>query len=233
MQISTRSLPQATDGARTICPYAMRTPIINGQLSAEEWLIASILHFDKPTPAFEPLQAAAERTGVAATLLAVYRYDWQGNTEREGGVHLWRPDGSPATIDQPKEGAGPWYSYERVEWHQGQLSEVQRSGIDVILGRYCGDEQSRRTWSRVGLDRMSEALKLMRAEGRAYPLVGMMLDTAALREIDFDGYVGLETYCSAGGVAPSRGLFHDPCPDGDAFVRAGLAFLKKALQDAG
>jgi len=56
---------------------------------------------------------------------------------------------------------------------------------------------------------------------------------AALKEIGFDGYVGLETYCSAGGLAPSRGLFHDPCPDGDAFVREGLAFLKKALQDAG
>jgi D-psicose/D-tagatose/L-ribulose 3-epimerase len=50
---------------------------------------------------------------------------------------------------------------------------------------------------------------------------------AALREIKFDGYLGLESYNSGpDGLAASRGLFNDPCPDGDAFVKSGLAFLR-------
>lgn len=54
---------------------------------------------------------------------------------------------------------------------------------------------------------------------------------SALAEIGFDGYVGLESYFSGpGGQAVARGLFHNPCPDGDAFVRQGLAFLRKTLQ---
>lgn len=52
----------------------------------------------------------------------------------------------------------------------------------------------------------------------------------ALAEIDFCGYVGLESYNSGpGGLAQRRGLFGDPCPDGDVFVRQGLAFLRELL----
>ena len=46
-------------------------------------------------------------------------------------------------------------------------------------------------------------------------------------ERGFDGYVILETYNSSlGDFAFSRGMFHNVCPDGDAFVREGLRFLK-------
>jgi len=52
----------------------------------------------------------------------------------------------------------------------------------------------------------------------------------ALREIGFDGYVCLETYNSGlNGFAASRGLFGDPCPDGDEFVRVGLGFVRRVL----
>ena len=50
---------------------------------------------------------------------------------------------------------------------------------------------------------------------------------AALAEIGFDGYMGMETYNSSlGNFALERGMFHDPCPDGTAFVRQGLDFLR-------
>jgi D-psicose/D-tagatose/L-ribulose 3-epimerase len=50
---------------------------------------------------------------------------------------------------------------------------------------------------------------------------------AALAEIGFDGYMGMETYNSSlGDFAFARGMFHDPCPDGAAFVRQGLEFLR-------
>jgi D-psicose/D-tagatose/L-ribulose 3-epimerase len=50
---------------------------------------------------------------------------------------------------------------------------------------------------------------------------------AALAEIGFDGYIGLETYNSSlGDFACERGMFHDVCPDGREFVERGVAFLK-------
>jgi D-psicose/D-tagatose/L-ribulose 3-epimerase len=50
---------------------------------------------------------------------------------------------------------------------------------------------------------------------------------AALRETAFDGYLILETYNSAlGDFARRRGMFHDVCPDGAAFVKRGFAFLR-------
>lgn len=52
----------------------------------------------------------------------------------------------------------------------------------------------------------------------------------ALQEIGFDGYVGMESYTSGPErLAERRGLFSDICPDGDAFARRGLAFLKGCM----
>lgn len=53
---------------------------------------------------------------------------------------------------------------------------------------------------------------------------------AALRELAFDGYVLMESYNSSlGDFAYRRGMFHNVCPDGEAFVRAGLQFLRDQL----
>lgn len=54
---------------------------------------------------------------------------------------------------------------------------------------------------------------------------------AALKEIHFDGFMLFETYNSGigsppGAFARSRGMFHNPCPDGRRFVEQGLRFLK-------
>ena len=57
---------------------------------------------------------------------------------------------------------------------------------------------------------------------------------AALKAIDFDGILMLETYNSSIGTPPGafahqRGMFHNVCPDGAAFIRQALAFLKAVL----
>lgn len=53
---------------------------------------------------------------------------------------------------------------------------------------------------------------------------------AALDDIRFDGYLILETYnTSLGDFAVRRGIFHDLCPDGAAFTRAGFAFIRAQL----
>jgi D-psicose/D-tagatose/L-ribulose 3-epimerase len=49
----------------------------------------------------------------------------------------------------------------------------------------------------------------------------------ALAQIGYDGYIGLEAYNSSlGDFAFERGMFHNVCPDGAAFVREGLRFLR-------
>lgn len=58
-------------------------------------------------------------------------------------------------------------------------------------------------------------------------LVPWITVAQALKAIRFDGYVAMESYHSD--FAPARGLFLDPCPDGDVFVREGLRFLKPLL----
>jgi len=56
---------------------------------------------------------------------------------------------------------------------------------------------------------------------------------SGLREVGFDGYVIMEAYNSTvPGFAWQRAMFHDVCPDGSAFVRQGLAFLKSGLLDS-
>jgi D-psicose/D-tagatose/L-ribulose 3-epimerase len=55
---------------------------------------------------------------------------------------------------------------------------------------------------------------------------------STLREINFDGYMLFESYNSSlGDFAYSRGMFHNVCPDGEAFVRQGLAFLRTGLSE--
>ncbi len=52
----------------------------------------------------------------------------------------------------------------------------------------------------------------------------------ALHATGFDGYVILETYNSAlGDFAFRRGMFHNVCPDGEDFIRQGLAFVRAGL----
>jgi D-psicose/D-tagatose/L-ribulose 3-epimerase len=53
---------------------------------------------------------------------------------------------------------------------------------------------------------------------------------STLREIDFDGFILMEAYNSgAGDFAVRRGMFHNVCPDGEAFVQMGLRFLTEGI----
>lgn len=51
---------------------------------------------------------------------------------------------------------------------------------------------------------------------------------AALRRIDFDGYLMLEAYNSSiGDFAYRRGMFHNVCPDPEDYIRRGHRFLRE------
>ena len=87
----------------------------------------------------------------------------------------------------PWEGLGPWFSYDRTQWHKNQLPLLRACGVDVLLPVYRGDTASRAAYAIKGLDCLSQALKELRQEreqphirGRDYPLVGMYFDTGSV-----------------------------------------------------
>jgi len=54
----------------------------------------------------------------------------------------------------------------------------------------------------------------------------------ALHALTFDGYIMFESYnSSAGDFAVQRGMFHNVCPDSDAFVTQGLRFMQHVLAE--
>jgi len=56
---------------------------------------------------------------------------------------------------------------------------------------------------------------------------------SALKEVGFNGYMALEGYNSGiGDFAFERGMFHNVCPDGAAFVRKGIGFLRMMEEQA-
>jgi D-psicose/D-tagatose/L-ribulose 3-epimerase len=53
----------------------------------------------------------------------------------------------------------------------------------------------------------------------------------ALRDLSFDGYIVMEAYNSSiPGFAHQRTMFHNVCPDAEAFIRHGLCFLKQGMK---
>ena len=57
-----------------------------------------------------------------------------------------------------------------------------------------------------------------------WPAIMSALAQTSAQHILFESYNS-----SIGGFAPGRGMFHNVCPDGDAFVRQGMAFLRQFI----
>jgi len=102
-------------------------------------------------------------------VLAVYRVDYNADGRKGVSQNVWGPNGATLLADQPINGAGPWFSGLRPQWHRQQLSDLRRAGIDVALLRTRADDPL------LGreLDALVEALKELKAAGGDYPLVGV------------------------------------------------------------
>jgi hypothetical protein len=94
-------------------------------------------------------------------------------------------DGSSAMSVHPWEGIGPWFSFDRVQWHRDQLGSLRGAGVDVILPVYAGAGEDRTAYAIRGLDALIQAMREMRADRtggreRFPPRVGLYLETQAL-----------------------------------------------------
>lgn len=153
--------------------YVVRSPLIDGVINDKEWHQNTSFAIDLPMPAGFAYEA---KFPVQRTVLAKYLYWYQGDPRKATPVTPFkRADGSPMA-DLPARGIGPWFSYDRVQWHKEELLSMADTGIGIVLPDYLGAGAG----ADKGLDCMVAALTEMRNEGKTFPMVGMYLDAAAL-----------------------------------------------------
>lgn len=168
------------DGAIVSRKVVSRAPVIDGTISPREW--NTDLSFQLVRPQAIPLPPEKQKYIMEKLSLTPYHYRYQANPHKEGfaGGVFHGCDGSTMLTDQPLKGTGPWFSYDQVQWHKDELSGVRDANIDVVLPVYFGSSSGRQSHAVKGLDCMVQALKELKAEGKDYPLVGMLFDTQAM-----------------------------------------------------
>lgn len=138
-----------------------------------------------PSANTEPLTLPARQPqAVAPLVFALYDFRFQGDTRKTIPAQgVTNSSGGTLTAFHPSNGAGPWFSYDRADWHRTHLYEARSSGIDVVLPLYKADPQSLELHSRKGLLAMVTALEYMRGQGQDYPQIGLYLDTTSMTDV--------------------------------------------------
>lgn len=156
--------------------YVARMPLVDGQIRLNEYNKNTSFQF--PLPIEAPKRSLHQ---LQKMLLTYYFYWYQGDPRKAAPFsHVRAQDGRSELTDQPVRSPGPWFSYDRIEWHKEELTDIKRAGIDIILPVYWGDPVNHAWFAAKGLDCMVEALRELKAEKKPYPLVGMFFDTTAM-----------------------------------------------------
>lgn len=104
-------------------------------------------------------------------VMAVYRVDYNADGRKAAQQNVWDASGASLLVDQPINGAGPWFSCLRPQWHRQQLTDLRRAGIDVVLVR----GQKNDPLLGRELDALVQALQELKARKLDFPLVGVDL----------------------------------------------------------
>lgn len=156
--------------------YIARMPLIDGQVRPKEW--NSSTSFELPLPIETPKMPPHQIQKMALTH---YFYWYQADPRKSAPCAFVRSDdGMLALSNTPIAGAGPWFTYDRVQLHKAEFTDMKRAGVDVFLPVYRGDAANRAGYAAKGLDVITEALFEMKSEKKPYPLVGMFFDTSAM-----------------------------------------------------
>ena len=166
--------------AGTAPPATAVGPVKTRRIGKNEYQVAQVPPTPKyssdappaPLPAGVTVNSGAFVLGAPkppAFVMGVYRLDFNGDTRGGAAQNVWSAAGKTTLADQPMNGAGPWFSGLRTEWHRQQLADLRLAGIEVALLRMAPSDPN------VGreLDAFAEALKEMKADGEEYPLVGV------------------------------------------------------------
>lgn len=156
--------------------YIARMPLIDGQVRQKEW--NKNTSFELPLP-IEKQKLPQHQ--IQKMVLTHYFYWYQNDPRKAAPSKFVRTgDGMLGLSNTPVTGAGPWFSYDRVQLHKSEFSDMKRAGVDVVMPVYRGDAASRAAYAAKGLDSIAEALSELKSEKKPYPLVGMFFDTSSM-----------------------------------------------------
>ncbi|MEN6371583.1 MAG: sugar-binding protein [Armatimonadota bacterium] len=156
--------------------YIARMPLIDGQVRQKEW--NNNTSFELPLP-IEKQKLPQHQ--LQKMVLTHYFYWYQDNPRKAAPCKFVRAAGGVLELsDSPANGAGPWFSYDRVQLHKTEFSDMKRAGVDIVMPVYRGDAASRAAYAAKGLDSIAEALRELKSEKKPYPLVGMFFDTSSM-----------------------------------------------------
>lgn len=159
--------------------YVVRSPLIDGIINAKEWNNNTSFALDLPMPEGFVYEA---KFPVQRTVFARYTYWYQADPRKQAPVqNIRNENGSLDIREVPANGVGPWFSYDRVQWHKDELSNMALAGITVALPDYLAAASAGPGAADKGLDCMVAALDELRKEGKPYPVVGMYFDTSYLK----------------------------------------------------
>lgn len=135
-----------------------------------------------PVISSDPLPVTPHRKQkVSPLVFARYEYWYQADTRKAAPVqHVTRPDNGSLLAHHPLDGTGPWFSYDRAEWHRKQLNDMRQAGIDVVLPDYRGSAVDRQLYADKGLSVMVTGLQSLRTAGLDYPQIALYLNTESL-----------------------------------------------------
>jgi len=168
-------------GEKTISPKTIvRPPLINGIVSDGEWSKNSLFTIDLPMP---PGYVYEAKYPTQKLIFTRYFYNYQRDSRKSPDTYtkLAAKNGGVDLQDFPAKSLGPWFSFDRPQWHKGELTDIIASGINVVLPVYRGDKASRAAFATKGLDCLVSALAELKSEGKPYPLVAMSFDTSSMQ----------------------------------------------------
>jgi hypothetical protein len=180
----------------------------------------------RPGNSDPPPAALAPRSPqpVPRLVFAFYNYDVQNDPRKAAPLKSVNSlDGASLLSSHPMEGSGPWFSYDRVDWHRKQLQDVRRGGIDVIVARYRGDVFSKQRYALRGLQTLTAALQSLDQSNQDYPLVALDLDLSSLSDAKGDKL----DLTSAAGKATLYAAIRDFFLQIPASYRASVQLLPK------
>lgn len=157
--------------------YVVRSPLIDGVVNDREWHQNTSFAMDLPMP---PGFVYEAKFPVQRTVLAKYLYWYQADSRKQVPVAHAKP---AELADIPAKGIGPWFSYDRTQWHKEELAGMVAAGIGVALPDYLGAASNGAGLADKGLDCMVAALEELRKEGKPYPMVGLYLDASRLGDV--------------------------------------------------
>lgn len=110
-------------------------------------------------------------------VFARYRVDYQCDTRKNLPLRaVAMPSGQTLIATHPMDGTGPWFSYDRIDWHRIQMTRMREAHVDVAAVTFRPDRQGR-----LALTALTAALSALDTNRADHPRVCLWLNAEDLQ----------------------------------------------------